>query len=428
MANLTVEPANRGLHATLRVPGDKSVSHRALLLAARAPGRSELTGLSSGDDVARTAAAVAAFGAAVERTGPGAVRIEGGPDRLHEPDVVVDVGNSGTGIRLLAGWATTVPGLAVLAGDASIGRRPMGRVVGPLRALGARIDGRAGGDLAPLVVHGGGVGGGVVRTEVASAQVKGAVLLAGLAAAGETTVVEPVATRRHTEELLAAAGASVRVEGTSVTVRPSTLRPLRLDVPGDPSQAAFWLVAACTTPGSEVVVEHVYVGEGRAGFLDVLARMGADIERLDEDPAARTATLRARSGPLAATAVGGAEVPSLIDEIPVLAVAAAAASGTTTFADAAELAVKESDRIATTVGMLRALGVDAEARPDGLVVHGRAGAPPAGGAVDAHGDHRIAMAAATAALGAAGPVRVAGWEAVATSYPSFEEDLRTCVS
>jgi len=422
----TVEPATAGLHGVLRVPGDKSISHRCLLLAARARGRSEIDGLSDGDDVRRTAGAVARFGAEVVRTGETSVAVGGGDP--CEPDGIVDVGNSGTGIRLLTGWSTAVKGMTVLVGDGSVARRPMGRVVEPLRAMGALIDGRHDGGLPPLVVRGGGLHGITYHPPVASAQVKGAVLLAGLAAEGPTTVVEEVATRRHTEEVLLLAGADVTVEATTVVLRPGPLSPFRMTVPGDPSQAAFWVVAACITPGSELVVEHVYVGPGRAGFLEVLRRMGAAIELVGRDDAAGTVDIAVTSSPLTATTVAGAEVSSLIDEIPVLAVAAAFAEGTTTFADAAELAIKESDRIATTTGGLRTLGVEADPRPDGLVVSGRAGAVPGGGAVDADGDHRIAMAMAVAGLACAGPVRIGGWEAVATSYPGFREELRRCVS
>jgi len=229
-----------------------------------------------------------------------------------------------------------------------------------------------------------------------------------------------VATRAHTEEMLAACGADVEVVPGAVTVRPSALQPFELDVPADPSQAAFWIVAACIVPGSDLVVEHVYVGSGRAGFLDVLGRMGAAITLERSDPVTHTSDVRVRAAPLVATTVGGPEVPSLIDEIPVLAVAAAFAAGVTTFSDAAELKVKESDRIATVVSELGALGGRVEPRADGLVVHGSGGAP--------HGDHRIAMAMAVAGLAARGAVRVTGWESVATSYPTFEEDLRRCVS
>jgi 3-phosphoshikimate 1-carboxyvinyltransferase len=433
MTSLTVEPATAGLHGRLRVPGDKSISHRALLLAARADGRSEITGLSAGEDVVHTSLAVRAFGAEVERAGEFTVSVEGGPSRLREPDGVVDVGNSGTGIRLLAGWAATVPGLAVLQGDASIARRPMGRVVEPLRLMGARIDGRDHGRYPPLVVRGGDLVGVDYVLPIPSAQVKGALLLAALGADGPTTVRESLPTRRHTEEMLAAFGIKVtHVDhgngASAVTVEPGPISPFRLDVPCDPSQAAFWVVAGCLVPGSELVVEHVYVGPGRAAFLDVLARMGADITLEEQDPVTGTADIRVRYAPLVATDVGGLEVPSLIDEIPVLAVAAAAATGTTTFADAAELAHKETDRIATTVSELTAVGVKVEGRPDGLVVEGRAGRPFDGGSVESHGDHRVAMALAVAALAASAPVLVSGWDAVATSYPSFKEDLRRCVS
>jgi 3-phosphoshikimate 1-carboxyvinyltransferase len=428
---LRVGPAGRGLRATLRVPGDKSVSHRALLLAALAPGRSVLRGLSTGEDVAHTADAVAAFGATVVAGSwpgqAGAVVVDGGPGRLHEPDGVIDVGNSGTGIRLLAGWASARPGLTVLAGDASIATRPMGRIADPLRAMGARIDGRLDGTLPPIVVRGGDLHGIDYTPPVASAQVKGAVLLAGLGATGPTTVREAVPTRRHSEELLAVFGATITTGPGWVTLHPSALEPVELGIPADPSQAAFWAVAATIVPGSDLLLERVYVGPGRAGFVDVLRRMGADITAVAEDPVAGTADLRVRSAALRATTVAGDEIPSLIDEIPVLAVAAAHAEGATVFADAAELKVKETDRIATTVAGLRALGAGAEGRPDGLVVEGD-GRGFAAGTVDAAGDHRIAMAFAVGALAGRGQVTVTGWQAVATSYPTFEEDLRRCVS
>ena len=428
VAALTVHPAARGLRGCLRVPGDKSISHRAVLVAARAEGTSVLRGLSTGLDVAATLDAVVAFGAEVDRAARGEVRIDGGAERLHEPESVVDVGNSGTAIRLLAGWAAGIDGLTVLEGDASIARRPMARVAAPLRAMGATVDGRSGGAYPPLVVRGGGLHGVEHRPAVASAQVKGCVLLAGLAADGETTVREPVPTRRHTEELLARFGADVDSGPGWATVRRSVLRGAAIDVPADPSQAAFSVVAASVVPGSDLRLERVYVGPGRAAYLDVLRRMGADIEL---EPAAHepdVADLRVRSAALRAADIGGDEVPGLIDEVPALALAAAFAAGTTTVADAGELRVKESDRIRETVRLLRGLGVDAEERPDGLAVAGRPGLRPPGGHLDAGGDHRIAMALAVAALAAQAPVTVGGWEVVATSYPGFEEDLQRCAS
>jgi 3-phosphoshikimate 1-carboxyvinyltransferase len=430
---LVIEPAaaGRALRGELRAPGDKSISHRALLLGARAEGRTRVRGLSNGDDVRHTLEAVVALGAGAERKGD-ELYIDGGAARLREPEAVIDVGNSGTGIRLLAGFVAGIDGLTVLEGDSSIARRPMGRVAVPLRLMGAKVDGRQGGGLPPLVVRGGGLRGTEYRVPVPSAQVKSAVLLAALGAEGATTVHEDVATRSHTEEMLAAAGADLEVraegDGQSVRLRPGPIQAGPIDVPADPSQAAFWVVAACLTPGSDLVLRNVYVGRGRAGFLDVLLRMGARLELVGEDPVRHTADVHVQAGPLVATEVRGAEVPSLIDEIPVLAVAAAAAEGTTIFADAAELRVKETDRVATTVELLNALGGQAEPAADGLAVTGRGSPGLSGGTVSSYGDHRIAMAAAVAALGARQPVTVLGWDATATSYPSFEEDMRQCLN
>ena len=425
MTTLTVEPAPHGLTGRLRVPGDKSISHRAVLMSAQAKGSSRISGLSGGADVRATVRAVQNFGAGVEESG-GALIVHGGT--LREPSQVIDVGNSGTGIRLMAGWAAGVNGLTVLQGDASIARRPMGRVTEPLRLMGARIDGRDGGRLPPLAIRGGGLEGIDYEVPVPSAQVKAALLLAGLAAAGPTTVRERTPTRIHTEEMLRTWGARVDVTRGAVTVQPGPLHSVDFTVPGDPSQAAFWVVAACLVPGSDLTIEGVYVGPQRAAFLDVLRRMGADIDVIGLDRSTSVADIRARSGPLVGTEVGGDEVAGLIDEIPVLAVAAARAEGTTTFRDAAELKVKESDRVASMVDALTAVGAEAVGRDDGLEVHGAADRPLAGGQVESVGDHRVAMALAVAALGAAAPVRIRGWEAVATSYPGFEEDLRSCLA
>ena len=419
MSSLTVE-GGRPLRGQLRVPGDKSISHRALLLAARAEGTSIVRGLSNGDDVQRTATAMRAMGTVIDGE-----RITGGRRAALRPaGEAVDVGNSGTGIRLLAGWCAPLPWTTVLTGDDSVRRRPMGRVIEPLRKMGADIRGEAGGSRAPLTIDGGGLRGIDFTPAVASAQVKSAVLLAGLEAEGETIIREPTPTRAHTEELLALAGADLTVDGSVIMLRPGALHPFELSVPSDPSQAAFWVVAATITPGSDLTIERVYVGPARAAFLGALIEMGASIELHLHD--ATTADIRVRSAALHGVEIGGDAIPALIDEIPVLAVAAAVAEGDTVFRDAAELRVKETDRIATVTSELGAVGVSIEGTDDGLVVHG--GPPVRGGVARSHGDHRIAMSLAVAGLVARSPVRIEGWEAVATSYPGFEEDLRSCVS
>jgi 3-phosphoshikimate 1-carboxyvinyltransferase len=409
----------RPLRGRITVPGDKSISHRALLLAALAEGTSVVRGLSDGDDVARTRAAIAALGAGIEGE-----KITGGRIRLHEPGDVLDLGNSGTGIRLLAGLCAGFPWLTVLTGDGSIRRRPMSRVAEPLRLMGATVDGRDGGRLPPLVVRGDELHGIDYDLPVPSAQVKSAVLLAGLSAEGQTVVRQPVVTRAHTEEMLRAAGVDVDVsaDGLVVTLRPAPLQPFELDVPGDPSQAAFWIVAACIVPDSDVVVDDVYIGPARMGFLDVLERMGADVERVGE----RSITAR-YSPEMRGTAVAPAEIAALIDEIPILAVAATVASGDTAFLDVGELRLKESDRVATIIEGLAGMGATVVADGEGL--HVRGGATLRGGKVHSHWDHRIAMALAVAGLAAGGTTEIEGWGAVGTSYPGFEDDLeRLCGS
>ncbi len=401
----------------VRVPGDKSISHRGLLVGALAPGTSRVSGRSDGDDVARTESAVVALGATVDGD-----RIEGG--HLGEPDDVVDLGNSGTAIRLLAGVCARLDGVCVLTGDASIRRRPMGRVTGPLQTMGARIDGRDGARLAPLVVRGGSLRGGRHELEVASAQVKSAILLAAMGADEATVVAQRRATRAHTEELLTLAGARVTVseDGRQVRVEPGPLTPFELDVPGDPSAAAFWAVAAAIVPGGDVTVQDVYRGPVRLGFCDVLARMGAVI---DHDA---SGDLRVAGDGLRATGVTADEVPGLVDEIPVLAVAAAVADGTTTFDGVGELRHKESDRIATTVELVRRFGAQVTVDGDRLAVTGTAGRPLSPAVIDGAGDHRIAMAAAVAALAAEGTSTVQRTAAVATSYPGFVAHLERLTS
>ncbi|HEY5097372.1 MAG TPA: 3-phosphoshikimate 1-carboxyvinyltransferase [Acidimicrobiales bacterium] len=420
----------RPLTGTVSVPGDKSISHRAVLLAALAEGTSTIHGLSPGDDVARTLAAVATLGAGVD-AGAGPVTIAGGRSRLRAPATALDLGNSGTGLRLLAAVTATLAGTTTLTGDDSLRRRPMDRVAEPLRAMGAGVVGQGDACLPPLEVTGGTLRAISYTPPVASAQVKSAILLAGIAAEGETVVHEPVATRAHTEEMLAAVGADIDVErvgaGRVIRVRRSTLGSGTFTVPGDPSQAAFWLVGGIIVPGSLVTVDAIHLGIERLGFLGVLRRMGATIET--EEAGGQTGSVTSYFCPLQGTVVEAAEIPSL-DEVPILAVAAAVAHGSTRFREVGELRVKESDRLAGTAELVRAFGVNAAVDGDDLVIDGT-GASLRPGTIDARGDHRMAMAAAVAGAAcpaSSGETTISGWDTVATSYPGFAAALAQLTS
>jgi 3-phosphoshikimate 1-carboxyvinyltransferase len=408
------------LRGALAVPGDKSISHRSLMLSALARGTSTIRGLSDGADVLHTLAAIQALGAVVAAHSEGTARITGGD--LRESAAVIDVGNSGTAIRLLAGIAAGLAFRTVLDGDASVRGRPMDRITAPLRLMGADIDGPTGGRLAPLVIRGRPLNGIDYTSPIASAQVKSAILLAGLGATGTTIVREPTASRRHTEEMLAARGAVISVEGTTVCLEPSELTPKDETVPGDPSQAAFWLATAAARPGSEVTVENVYLGPARAGFLDVLRRMGADV--VVSVDAGEAPTVRVVGSTLAATDITPDDIPSLVDEIPILAITAALAQGVTRIRGAGELRVKESDRLRTITEMLRGFGVPVVEHEDGLDITG--GEPLVAAHIRSHGDHRIAMAAAMAAVTIDGTTTIEGFDSVATSYPTFLDHLELC--
>jgi 3-phosphoshikimate 1-carboxyvinyltransferase len=430
---LAVE-SGRPLLGTVLVPGDKSISHRALLIGSIAEGTSVARGLSEGGDVARTEAAVRALGVKVNRSpadgaGGSVTTIDGGPGSLSEPKSTLDCGNSGTSMRLIAGLLAPRPWSVELVGDASLSTRPMDRIAEPLHLMGATVTGHGTRCQPPLTVSGGPLRGIDYAPPQASAQVKSCVLIAGLQATGDTVVREGVPTRRHTEELFELCGADIEEtteDGARVVrLRPSTLRPFDLTVPGDPSQAAFWVVAACVVPGSEIRLPGIYVGEGRRGFLDVLARMGADVtesDPADRDMGASCADLVARYGPLVATEVSSEEITGL-DEVPVLAIAASVAKGTTVFHEVGELRVKESDRMAGVVRLLEVFGASAQVDGDDLVVHGQGQLST--GDFHAWGDHRMAMAAAVAASAATNRATslIQGWESVATSYPAFSDDL-----
>lgn len=429
MTTLTVAPAR--ISGRLRVPGDKSISHRAALLGAIAEGMTVARNFLVADDTLRSVACVRALGIEAELEG-GTLRIHGrGLRRLRAPAEVLDVGNSGTTIRLLCGILAGQLFEAVLTGDDSIRRRPMDRVIQPLREMGARIDAQPGG-LAPLRIRGSAPRPIRYEMTVASAQVKSAILLAGLYAEGETSVVEPQPSRDHTERMLRAMGVDVdfgsRISDlgsrSSVASLLGPAQPLgvEIDIPGDLSAAAFFLVAAAAQPGAEVVIEDVGLNPTRIGVLDALRAMGAqihvgDVRQVGAEP---VGTLAVRGKSLRATTIAGALVPRLIDEIPALAVAAALAQGETVIRDASELRVKESDRVAVIVSNLRAIGVDATELPDGLVVRG---GHIRGGRVRSAGDHRVAMAFAVAGLLSEQGVTIDDAACVATSFPEFEATL-----
>jgi 3-phosphoshikimate 1-carboxyvinyltransferase len=412
----------------IRVPGDKSISHRALILGALARGRSFLGDLAPGGDVAHTASCLEACGVYVRLREGGRAMVEGtGPDRgLSAPRVRLDCGNSGSTMRMLAGAIAGHPITASLDGDASLRRRPMRRIATPLREMGAAI--RLGPDgTAPFTVEGRRPLTAITfEPEVASAQVKTAVLLAGLFADGPTTVVEPAATRDHTERLLTLCGIQVDREDGRVTVHPGTPRAFGLRIPGDISSAAFFLCLAAARQGWRVRCPGLGLNPGRDGILEVLRAMGAEVEVVEREPAGGVEPLgdvEVRGGPLRGTRIAGALIPRLIDELPVIAVLATQAEGLTEIRDAAELRTKESDRIARLVEGLKRMGAACEPLPDGLLIQGPSRLEPA--AVDAAGDHRLAMAFAVAGCLAAepGPTRITGAESVAISYPGFFEDL-----
>jgi 3-phosphoshikimate 1-carboxyvinyltransferase len=425
------------LRGTLVPPPDKSVSHRAALIAAMGEGETTIENYLDAADTRSTLAAVQELGARVLHVGPGVVdrglRIQGVGLRNAGTAAVangkaqpldIDVGNAGTLLRLLPGWlAGQEMGTWRLDGDESIRRRPVDRIAEPLALMGAQITCRDG-RLTPVTIEAAPLHGITYEMPVASAQVKSCLLFAGLLAEGETRIVEPLPSRDHSERMLAAAGAEIeRGEGT-VTVRPAArLEPGEIAVPADFSSAAFFVVAALIVPGSEIVLSGVGLNPTRTGLLSILARMGAEIEAEPEgerggEPSGR---LRVRASSLRGTEVGGADVPLSIDELPLVALAACFAEGETTIRDAAELRRKESDRIATVSEALTALGANVETSEDGMRIAGSGGLR--GGAVDSHGDHRIAMLGAIAGLASREGVEVAGMDAAAVSYPGFEADL-----
>ena len=425
-----VLPAGGSLSGRVTVPGDKSISHRSLLFGAIAEGTTTIEGLLPAEDPLSTAACLRAMGVAISPITPGAtVTVQGvGLEGLQEPSVILDCGNSGTSMRLMLGLlAGRSDRHFILDGDASLRRRPMRRVGQPLSAMGAEVRGRDSGNLAPLAVQGRQLKGTVIGTPVASAQVKSALLLAALTADGPTTVIEPAQSRDHSERMLRAFGADLEVDGEMgrhITVRPgANLRGQSVVVPGDISSAAFWLVAGSLVPGADLTIENVGLNPTRTGILEVLEQMQARIEVLNRRDVAGepVGDLRVRQAPLQPFAFGESIMPRLVDEVPILSVAACFCAGESRISGASELRVKETDRLAVMARQLRAMGADIDEHEDGMTIRG--GRPLQGTALDSETDHRVAMSLAVAAMLASGDSTLARSEAAAVSYPTFWDDL-----
>ncbi len=423
MEVLTVEKSN-GITGELTVPGDKSISHRAVILGSIAQGTTEVQGLLRGEDTLNTLKAFTKMGVDVKDRGERLLIRGAGLRGLREPEEVLDMGNSGTGMRLLAGLLAGQDFFSVLTGDPYLCRRPMGRVTRPLREMGAGIFGRDNGQLAPLAIQGGELRGIDYDSPMASAQVKSALLLAGLNAAGRTSVTEPYLSRDHTERMFRKFGVPVKREGTNVSVNGGKeLQGTRIDIPGDFSSAAFFLVAALIVEGSDLLIRNVGINPTRVGLLSILSRMGAKIEfenrKEGEEP---VADLHVKSSLLQATTIGSGEVPAAIDEFPILCVAAAFAEGETRITGASELRTKETDRIRAMAVNLRIVGAEVEEFDDGMVVRG--GELLKGGECNSFGDHRVAMAMAVAGLRCSQGITVQDTGCIRTSFPGFAGTLK----
>lgn len=422
-----VSPCGK-VSGSIAVPGDKSISHRAAMMSALASGKSVISDFLRAEDCLNTLKALAALGAKVEFVGD-KVHVTGGV--WHAPHGALDMGNSGTGLRLMAGLLAGRPWTSELTGDESLRSRPMGRVKEPLEKMGARLELTGEKGCAPIRITGGKLKGIDYVMPVASAQVKSCVLLAALFADGVTSVIEKSPTRDHTEQMFRRMGIPLTIDSAKISVRGfgangPALEPIVCRVPGDFSSAAFWLAAACAKPGSRVLVKQVGLNPRRTAFLDVLRRMGADIKTYPEDDGKifePCGTITVTGAGLRSTSVGGSEIPNIIDELPLVAVLGARAEGITVISGARELRVKESDRIAGLAANLRLLGVELEEKEDGLIING--GCRLRGGArVESYGDHRMAMAMAVMALYAEGKMTIRNIACVATSYPEFWNHLR----
>jgi len=420
---------HNSLQGEIEVPGDKSISHRAVMLGSIAEGTTEISNFLDAKDPWSTVNCMRSLGVEIDGEGSN-LRVHGvGLQGLTEPQDVLDAGNSGTTIRLISGILAGQDFHSVITGDNSLRRRPMGRIAQPLKEMGAKIDGRNGGNLAPLSIRGGSLKGIEYQLKVASAQVKSAILLAGLFAQGETVITEPGNSRDHTERMLTGMGYPLKKEGRTVTLQGGhSLKGLKIRVPGDFSSAAFFMVAASIVEGSDLTIKGVGLNPTRTGLLKVLKEMGAEIKVADErlSGGEPVADLMVKGSKLRAVEVGGDIIPTMIDEIPVLAVAAAVAEGKTVIRDAAELKVKESNRISTIAQELAKMGADIKELPDGLEISG--GRKLKGTVCHSHDDHRIAMALAVASLVAEGETVITSWDSVEISFPGFLDLLKKCLA
>jgi 3-phosphoshikimate 1-carboxyvinyltransferase len=417
----TLAKPNKGVTGSIRVPGDKSISHRTAIIGAIASGTTEITGYASGLDCSSTLTCIEKLGVTVEHPSQNNILIHsGGPESLKEPDTVLDAGNSGTTMRLLTGTLASLPFCSVITGDSSLRNRPMDRVTGPLRQMGACICGRKDGCYAPLMIKGGNTHGIYYQLKIASAQVKSAILLAGLNATGCTTVEEPYRSRDHTERLLKWFGAEISTEGMQTTITGKTrIRGTRVPVPGDISSAAYFLALAAALPESDLTIASVGINPTRIGFVEALQHMGANITLTDNkqygfEP---VASIRVKSSDLTAIEVRPEQIPNLIDEIPVLAVVCTQAKGVTRISGAQELRVKESDRLSAITKELKKMGANIQETSSGLVIEGPT--PLCGAEVETYGDHRIAMAMAVAGSLASGTTMTNNPSCVDISFPEF---------
>ncbi|WP_433742839.1 3-phosphoshikimate 1-carboxyvinyltransferase [Falsibacillus pallidus] len=425
MGNETLFNSGRSLNGTIRVPGDKSISHRSIMFGAISHGKTIIENFLFGEDCISTINCFRKLGVDIE-VGEKRIEVIGkGFEGLQEPTEILDVGNSGTTTRLMMGILASMPFHSVIIGDESIARRPMNRVTKPLMSMGAKIDGRAEGEFTPISIRGGALQSIDYSLPVASAQVKSAILLAALQSEGMTIVREPAVTRDHTERMIRLFGGNVETNENIISIQGGqTLKGTHITVPGDISSAAFFLVGAAITEGSSITLEHVGLNPTRTGIIDVLQMMGADFDieyHTAEEGTEPIGAITIRTSELKGTVIEGDLIPRLIDEIPVIALLATQAEGTTIIRDAEELKVKETNRIDSVVDELKKMGADIEATPDGMIIHGKCVLK--GAKVDSHGDHRIGMMLAIASLICQGDLDLAGKEAIRVSYPQFFDHM-----